>query len=133
MSSSSMFPTDNPITSINQWDSLGNKDKAKTLLEMSNFSGRLPRPRTVRNAPSDENPLDMLLMPLIDESVRNEFYIREAIRRGDLDLANQLKAKRSNRQRAKEQIDAARRDGNETLAKEWESEAEFLEGLRADV
>ena len=133
MSPSPMFPTDNPIKSIDQWDSLGNKDKAKTLLEMSNFSGRLPRPRTVRKAPSNENPLDKLLLPLIDESVRNEVNIREAVRTGDEDLANKLKAKKSKRQKVKEQIDAARRDGNEDLAEEWENEAEFLEGLRADI
>jgi len=133
MSSSSMFPTDNPIKSINQWDSLGDKGKAKTLLEMSNFSGRLPRPRTVRKAPANENPLDKLLLPLIDESVRNDYNIREAERRGDLSLAMELEAKRSNRQKAKEQADAARKDGNEDLAEKWESEAEFLEGLRADV
>jgi len=131
--SSSMFPTDNPIKSINQFDILGDKGKAKTLLEMSNFSGRLPRPRTVRKAPASENPLDKLLLPLIDESVRNEYYIREAERRGDLSLANELKARRSDRQKAREQVDAARRDGNEVLAEEWENEAEFLEGLRADV
>jgi hypothetical protein len=132
-SSSSMFPTDNPITSINQLDSLGNKGKAKTLLEMSNFSRRLPRPRTVRKAPANENPLDKLLLPLIDESVRNEYNIRDAERRGDLNLANELKEKRSKRQMAKEKVDAARRDGNEDLAEKWESEAEFLEALRADV
>jgi hypothetical protein len=34
---------------------------------------------------------------------------------------------------AKEKVDAARRDGNEDLAEKWESEAEFLEALRADV
>jgi len=132
-SSSSMFPTDNPITSINQLDSLGNKGKAKTLLEMSNFSRRLPRPRTVRKAPVNENPLDKLLLPLIDESVRSEYNIRDAERRGDLNLANELKAKRSNRQKAKEKVDAARRDGNEDLAEKWESEAKFQEALRADV
>ncbi len=132
-SSSSMFPNDNPIKSINQLDSLGNNGKAKTLLEMSNFSGRLPRPRTVRKAPVSENPLDKLLLPLIDESVRNEYNIREAERSGDFDLANQLRVKKSNRQKAKERAEIARREGNEDAAKEWESEAEFLEALRADV
>jgi len=131
--SSSMFPNDNPITSINQFDSLGNKGKAKTLLEMSNFSGRLPRPRTVRKAPATENPLDKLLLPLIDESVRNEYNIREAERRGDFDIANELRSKKSNRQKAKERVEIARTEGNEELAQEWETEAEFLEGLRADV
>ena len=132
-SSSSMFPTDNPIQSISQLDSLGNKGKAKTLLEMSNFSGKLPRPRTVRKAPADENPLDKLLLPLIDESVRNEYNIREAEKRGDKDLADELRQKKSNRQKAKEQVEAARREGNEDLAEQWETEAEFLESLRADV
>ena len=131
--SSPMFPNDNPIKTINQLDSLGNKGKAKTLLEMSNFSGRLPRPRTVRKAPANENPLDKLLLPLIDESVRNEYNIREAERRGDFSLANDLRNNKSDRQKAKEQVEAARREGNEDVAKEWENEAEFLESLRADV
>jgi len=133
VSSSSMFPTDNPVKSINQWDRLTNEDKAKTLLEMSNFSGRLPRPRAVRKAPTDDNPLDKLLLPLIDESVRNEYNIRDAKRRGDLNLANELNTNKSKLQKAKEQIDSARREGNEDLAEEWDSEAQFLETLRADV
>jgi len=129
----SMFPSDNPIKTIDQWDSLDDRGKAKTLLEISNFSGKLPRPRTVRNAPANENPLDKLLLPLIDESVRNEYYIRDAMRRGDLALVNELKAKKSDRLKAKEQVDEARRNGDEDMAKEWETESAFLEGLRADV
>jgi len=131
--SSSMFPTDNPIQSINQWDGLGNEGKAKTLLEMSNFSGRLPRPRTVRTAPTNDNPLDKLLLPLIDESVRNEYNIREAERRGDTSLLKELEANKSNRQKVREQASAARMDGNEDLAQKLDSEADFLEDLRADV
>ena len=102
---------------------------------MSNFpsDSRLPRPRTVRNLPDDENPLDKLLLPLIDESVRNEWKIRDAVRRGDVDLANELKSKKSNLQIAREREKAARRDGNENLAKQWNEEAKFLETLRADV
>ena len=72
-------------------------------------------------------------MPLIDESVRNEYNIREAERRGDFSLANDLRNNKSDRQKAKEQVEAARREGNEDVAKEWENEAEFLESLRADV
>ncbi|VEU39790.1 unnamed protein product [Pseudo-nitzschia multistriata] len=130
---SSMFPTDNPIKSIDQLDRLKDGDKAKTLLEMSNFSGRLPRPRTVRNAPADENPLDNLLLPLIDEAVRSEYKIREAERQGDLDLANELKANKSELQKAREKVDAARRDGKEDLARALEDETAFLEALKADV
>jgi len=132
-SSSSIFPTDNPIKSINQLDRLTNGGKAKTLLEMSNFSGRLPRPRTVEKASADDNPLDKLLLPLIDESVRSEYKIREAERLGDTNLANELKAKKSEVQKAREKVDAARRDGNEDLAKEWDDEAAFLETLKADI
>jgi hypothetical protein len=128
-----LFPTDNPIKSLDQLDGLANEDKAKTLLEMSNFSGRLPRPRVVQNAPPNENPLDKLLLPLIDESVRNQYRIREAEQQGDTTLANELRASRSNLQNAKEQAEAARMEGNERLAKQWEDEASFLETLRADV
>ena len=87
----------------------------------------------MRKAPANENPLDKLLLPLIDESVRNEYNIREAERRGDFSLANDLRNNKSDRQKAKEQVEAARREGNEDVAKEWENEAEFLESLRADV
>lgn len=132
-SSSSMFPTDNPIQSISQWDSLNNEGKAKTLLEMSNFSGRLPRPRTVRKAPFGDNPLDKILLPLIDESVRREYKIRDAEQRGDINLANELRATKSRRQKAKEKVDKARSEGNEDLANKWDQEAEFLDALRADV
>ena len=48
-------------------------------------------------------------------------------------LANELKAKKSDRLKAKEQVDEARRNGDEDMAKEWETESAFLEGLRADV
>eukprot|EP00536_Pseudo-nitzschia_multiseries_P002799 jgi/Psemu1/236036/estExt_Genewise1.C_390008 len=128
-----MFPTDNPIKSIDQWDNLTNEDKAKTLLEISNFSGRLPRPRTARKASPDDNPLDKLLLPLVDRSVRNEYKIREAERQGDLDLVSELRANKSELQQARERVDAARREGNEDLAKKWDDEAAFLETLKADV
>ena len=133
MASSPMFPTDNPIQSIGEYDSLTNEDKAKTLLEISNFSERLPRPRTVRNARAGENPLDKLLLPRIDESVRNEYKIRDALRLGDVNLVDELKAKRSNLQKAKEKAAAAMNEGNENLANKWDNEAQFLETLRADV
>ena len=109
------------------------KIKLKTLLEMSNFSGRLPRPRVVENAPPNENPLDKLLLPLIDESVRNQYRIREAEQQGDMTLANELRESKSNLLKAKEQAEIARLEGDESLAKKWEDEATFLETLRADV
>lgn len=128
---STLFPTDTPIKSLEELDGLSDEDKAKTLLEMSNFSGRLPRPRAVRTA--DTNPLDVLLLPLIDESVRRQYMIRDAEQRGDLERAAELKASKSRLQKAKEKAEAARKDGMEDLADEWDNEAEFLESLRADV
>jgi len=130
---SPIFPSDNPIKSINELDIFTDKDKAKTLLEMSNFSGRIPRPRTVRNARAGENPLDKLLLPRIDESVRNEYKIREAKRRGDVNREYELKAKISNLQKAKEKAAVAMEEKNLFLAHQWKIEAQFLETLRADV
>jgi len=132
-STPSLFPTDNPIKSLNQLDQMSSEDKAKTLLEMSNFRGKLPRPRVVRNASRNENPLDKLLLPLIDESVRNQYKIREAERQGDMNLVNELKKSKSNLLRAREQAELARTAGDEDRASEWEEEARFLESLRADV
>jgi len=130
---SPIFPSDNPIKSINELKILTDKDKAKTLLEMSNFSGSLPRPRTVRNARVGENPLEKLLLPRIDESVRNEYKIREAKRCGDVNRENELKAKISNLQKAKEKAAVAMEEKNLFLAQQWENEAKFFETLRADV
>lgn len=130
---SSLFPTDNPIRSLEELNKLSNEDKAKTLLEMSNFSGKLPRPRVVRSSASTSNPLDKLLLPLIDESVRRQYYIREAEKRGDTQSAQELREEASRRQYAKEKADKARQGGSDDEAAEWETEAEFLETLRADV
>jgi hypothetical protein len=130
-SGSPLFPTDTPIKSLGELDQLSNEDKAKTLLEMSNFSERLPRPRIVKN--SETNPLDELMLPLIDESVRRQYYIRDAERRGDLELEAQLKASKSRAQIAKEKAEVARNDGKDDVADRWETEAKFLETLRAHV
>jgi hypothetical protein len=131
--SSDMFPTDNPIRSLKAYDELNNDGKVRTLLGMSNFDGRLPRPRKLRNSVVGEaNALDDLLLPLVDESVRNEYFIREAERRGDLDRVAELKDSKSRRQVAKEKAEEARRAGVEDVADWWETEAEFLATLRAD-
>lgn len=128
---SSLFPSDTPIKSLDDLDCLTNEDKAKTLLEMSNFSGLLPRPRLVRT--SERNPLDELLLPLIDEPVRRQYRIREAERRGDSELVAELKASKTKLQKARENAEAARSKGAGDAADKWESEAELLESLRADV
>lgn len=130
--SSPLFPADNPIKSLSEYDALSNEEKAKTLLELSNFSGRLPRPRVLRQR-SSPNPLDEMLLPLIDESVRRQYYIRDAEVRGDIERAAQLRAEKSKRQAALERAQEAREAGNPAAFERWETEAEFLESLRADV
>jgi len=134
-SSSSLFPVDNPIRSLTELDQLSNNVKAKMLLEMSNFSGRLPRPRVLRISSSQgkTNPLDQLLLPLIDESVRRQYYIRDAEAKGDMELATRLRAEKSQRQLAKEEAEKALEEGRRDVFDQWETEAEFLETLRADV
>ena len=126
-----LFPNNNPVKSLREFDSLSNDNKAKLLLEMSNFSGRLPRPRVLRT--SQDNPLDKLLLPLIDESVRRQYLIRDAEARGDLDAAAELRAEKSRRQGAKEEAEKALESGMEDAYTQWKTEAEFLESLRADV
>jgi hypothetical protein len=139
-SSSTLFPTDNPIQSLQEYDSLSVSDKAQTLMKMSNFDGRLPRPRVLRaNAANGSNgsmspgPLDDLLLPLIDESVRRQFLIRDAERRKDYDAIRDLEARKSRRQLAKEMAEEAKQVGDDESAILFESEAEFYASLRADV
>jgi len=129
--SRALFPADSPVESLEEYDQMSDEEKAKTLLGMSNFSGRLPRPRVVRQAES--NPLDDLLIPLIDESVRRQFRIREAESRGDVELAKELRGSKSKRQDVLERAQLARENGQNDLAAELESESQFLESLRADI
>lgn len=139
--SEGLFPTDNPIQSLTEYDELTNRDKARVLLSLSNFQGRLPRPRVVRQAEESAatsklqsggggSPLDKLLLPLVDESVRRQYLIRDAERRGDRDLLQQLLETKSMRQTAKERAEAAQ---NEEEAEYWKAEADFYASLRADV
>jgi len=132
---STSFPTDNPVESLSQYDKLSNDDKARTLMGMSNFEGRLPRPRVlrIRGQPKKTNPLDDLLLPLIDESVRRQYLIRDAELRGDTDLVRELQSEKSRRQVAKEKLEQAREGGAEDVAEWWENEANLYSDLRADV
>lgn len=134
--SDELFPTDNPIQSLAELDRLSNEDKARTLLSMSNFEGRLPRPRVVREseqAGEGVNALDRLLAPRIDESVRREYYIRQAVNQGDLELAQELSSSKSMRQISKEKAEQAKEAGELEVAAYWEKEAELYASLRADV
>ena len=126
-----LFPTDNQVTSLKQFDEMSNDDKARTLMSMSNFRGLLPRPRVQRS--SSVNALDRLLLPLIDESVRTLYQIREARQQGDVERLTQLEASKSLRLQTRERAEEARQVGDEALAEEWEQEDEFLKSLRADI
>lgn len=137
---SPLFPTDNPVRSLDEYDSLSDTDKARTIMTLSNFDGKLPRPRVLRaGANTNESngkgpgPLDVLLLPLIDESVRRLFLIRDAERRQDFDTVRELKDQKSRRQAVLELANEAKEVGNDDAAALWETEAEFYASLRADV
>jgi len=135
-SSKNLFPTDNPIQSLSRYDSMSNEDKAVTLMTMSNFEGRLPRPRVVRQSEKNNggmNALDRILLPLVDESVRRQYLVRDAERRGDFEEAEALKGVKSRRQVAKEKAEQARELGEEDVAEWWDNEANLYGSLRADV
>jgi len=129
------FPTDNPIQSLDELDTMGNQEKARTLMSLSNFQGKLPRPRVLREAKmmGTENPLDKLLLPLIDESVRRQYLIRDAEQRGDDERVKELQSSKSRRQVAMEKAEEAREYGQDDLADRYEEESNVYENLRADV
>ena len=134
---SGMFPTDNPIQSLDQYDELDDEGKARTLMSLSNFEGRLPRPRVLRKEKASRssfvNSLDDLLLPLIDESARRQYLMRDAELRGDTELLEELQNEKTQRQVAKEKAEEARARGEEDVAEWWDAEAELYGGLRADV
>ena len=130
-----VFSSDIPVQSLSEFDSLTIQDKAQILLSIESFKGKLPRPRVLKNVRSEDSfgPLDKLLIPLIDESVRRQILTRQAVRQGDLDEASKLTSKKSRRQIAKENAEQSRLEGNIDLAQKWEEEASFYGSLRADV
>jgi DNA-binding transcriptional MerR regulator len=136
-SKSSLFPQDNPIKSLLDFDSLSVSEKARTLLSMSNFVGTLPKPRVLRLAERDTqknvSPLDEMLLPLLDESVRRQILMRDAERRGDFASLRELEAQKSTRQTAMEMFEEAKENGDEVAANYWKSEIELYSGLRADI
>ena len=125
-----VFSTLNPVASLDELDTLSDDDKVRLLLKLESFKGALPRPRAVK---SDPKLLDNILLPLIDESVRRQYQIRDAERRGDFKEANALRDEMSPRQRALEEAQAARDAGMEERAIQFEEEAELYKALRADV
>jgi len=133
---SGMFPTDNPIQSLNEYDELDDAGKARTLLSMSNFKGKLPRPRVLRKekvSGTFANSLDNLLLPLIDETARRQYLMRDAELRGDTERLEELRNEKTRRQMAKEMAEEARMRGEDDVAEWWETEAKLYGDLRADV
>jgi hypothetical protein len=131
-SSLPLFPTDNHIQNLSAFDALSMEDKARVLVTLSNFNWReqgLPRPRNLRNDPT---LLDELLLPLIDESVRSQYRIRQAQKNGDLAEMQRLQASRSQRVLAQQRAEDLYARGDIESAQYYESEAAFLKSLRAD-
>jgi hypothetical protein len=131
-----VYSTDNPIKSINEYDQLNTQDKAQILLSLESFKSKLPRPRILEQNKDKKgimNPIDKLLVPLIDESVRRELLIRDAESKGDFESATALRKNKSRKQIADEKAAEAIRDGNLIEFEKWNSEAEFYANLRADV
>jgi hypothetical protein len=129
-SNASVFSTYSPVNSLDDYDSLTYDGKARVLLKMESFQGVLPRPRVVRS--SKPSALDNLLLPLIDESVRRQYLIRDAEERNDLETANALRAEMSPRQSLLERAQAVREMGLEDEALLLENEADMLKSTRAD-
>jgi hypothetical protein len=135
---SQLFPTDNPITSLQEYDSLSMEGKVRTLMTLTNFNGKLPRPRVLRTnnrsskSVSNRDALDDLLLPLIDEAVRNQYLIREAMDIGDLDRVQELEQAKSKKQIALENAQQARQLGLDDESEKWKNEADFYSTLRAD-
>jgi hypothetical protein len=129
-SNAPVFSTYSPVGSLDEYDSLSDDDKARILLKLESFQGVLPRPRVARA--STPSALDDLLLPLVDESVRRQFLIRDAEERNDVDTANALRAEMSPRQALLERAQAARELGLNDEAQRLENEAEMLKATRAD-
>jgi hypothetical protein len=135
-----VFSTFDPIGSLEEYDSLTDDGKVRLLLKLESFTGVLPRPRAVRSSRVADKDglatpslLDELLVPLIDESIRRQYRIRDAERRRDYAEADSLRSLSSPRQIAIERAQQARDDGNEEEAIRMEEEAEFYKSLRADA
>jgi len=121
------------VGNLDDYDQLSVEDKVRLLKSVSGIEARkLPRPRELEEAKRDNttNPLDSLLIPFVDEAVRRQWKIREALSRGDYELARQLDDSKSRRQKAKEKLTMA--ETTEEKAK-WEEEFDLLSSLRADV
>jgi hypothetical protein len=142
--SASAFSTFVPVRSLDEYDALSDDAKARLLLKLESFRGILPRPRAVRSSSKvtsrdyhDGMPtpsiLDEILLPLIDETVRRQYKIRDAERRGDFEGVYALRSLASSQYVALERAQRAREDGLVDEALRMEEEAELYRSLRADA
>mmetsp|Transcript_10061 Transcript_10061/g.18092 ORF Transcript_10061/g.18092 Transcript_10061/m.18092 type:complete len:839 (-) Transcript_10061:153-2669(-) len=141
---SSVFSTFNPVKNIDEYDELKDEDKARLLLKLESFRDILPRPRAIRTSTKTTNDveydsgsppslLDNILIPLVDESIRRQYLIRDAERRKDFNEADALREEVSPRQVALESAQRAREEGFDYEADRLEEEARLYKSLRADV
>ena len=96
------------IQSLQEYDSLSMHKRAQLILSLQPNT-ILPRPRTLlANVMDDKNnnddPLNKLLLPYIDETIRRDYNIRKAEQDGDAELVKQLKEEKSKRHVLLEQM-----------------------------
>jgi len=141
-SSRSVFSTFNPVKSLGEYDELTDDAKARLLLKLESFTGQLPRPRAVRMSSNSNNGpsiLDEMLIPLVDETIRRQYRIRDAERRNDIQEVERLRKEASPRQEALERLQQAKEEeellgiDNEEAIRLAEEEAELYKALRADI
>ena len=126
-----LFPTDNIIQSLQQYDQMSIDDKARTFMAMSNTQQiPLPRRRIVERSPEI---LDEMLIPYIDESVRYEYKLRTAQRSGDTSTLQELEQQQSLRSKARFNSKNAEASNDDSSKEYWDRETEFYSSLRADV
>lgn len=139
----SVFSTFNPVKTLDEYDELTDDDKARLLIKLESFNGILPRPRAVRTSKAAATSeyesgtppslLDDIILPLVDESIRRQYRIRDAERRGDTKEVQALRNEVSPRQSILESAQNAREEGLDDEADRLEEEARLYAALRADV
>ncbi len=126
-----LFPTDNIIQSLQQYDQMSIDVKARTFMAMSNTQQiPLPRRRVVERSPEI---IDEMLIPYIDESVRYEYKLRTAQRSGDTSTLQELEQQQSLRSKARFNSKNAEATNDDSSKEYWDQETEFYSSLRADV
>ena len=102
------------IKSADEYEALGTQGKLRVLVKAEEFRRRklrLPRPRVINAAGCDE-PVDELLIPLLDEAVRRDLAVEAALKRGDVAGAAALMAGKSKRHAARDRAAQASADGD---------------------